>query len=1656
MTKSNKYLKFLFVFLFLFMVFGLAACDNADKKAAQAVDSAIEALPAEVTLADEEAILSAREEYDKLTDKQKELVTKLEILESKESELQDLKDIKAVEDLIAAIPETVTLADQAKIQAARTAYNALSSALQSRVSNLEDLEDAEEAYQELVASQQAVDAVIDLIDDLPDAEDATLDDEEDVNDAKAAFDALKENEKEQVTNVDKLNALIAKIAQLKADQEDRDAAEAVDLMIALLPVLVQLADKELVEEARAAYDALTETQKALITGLDKLEAAETRIVDLEAAKVVIDMIAALPETLALDDEDDVIAAREAYEALSEVRKSMVTNLDLLRAKEEELEILKNPDLAVLNPLIKQIPDQIIDDFTFPTAEGVTWSYKDGEDDSLFDLEAGILLKTSFETALRTIEVSYGETTLELVINFGVVKEDFTPIFYVGGAAADKPAEGNNWDGYGTWDKQLAKTGFGGYLIEYGNKVYFISKDAFIPLVGTEENEHLDRETLRPLGMNGQDSRNNLGLINGIPTEYAGTAALYYNAGDVPIKFYGCDTYGRVNAVFAGYGKVVFSRQEDGSYKVGPMIPEHGGGDDVGTKEGSYIITLNPGDYLWTPHTWETDYNNSGFGTRLCSAQGVLTENSPITVKKFKFVQEFEVEYNLDGGTNNPGNPAKIKNYELPFTLKDPVKEGYKFLGWYTKADFSGDPVEKLEELTGKVKLYAKWEAIDYNITYELDGGENDPDNPDKYNIAELPLTLKDPVKEGYNFLGWFDNADFAGDPLEQLDGVSGDITLYAKWEETEYTITYETNGGAFVYPTKQEMIEAFLRDFYDFVSPEESLSDFMHGVGKTSGYDGTWHSSHKAKIYAGARPTEVNEDYFISSAKYMEKWLPFFDMMDEFVKINPDQSFWGGTWTGNIRIREYIINKLPGPAWTEEDMNMMPDPLIQYAPISVFTASTEDFDLPVPHRDGFVFGGWFDNPAFDGEKISKVAEGTKENLTLYARWLTTIDAEVDYNVALNASHGTYYIKVTVPGESLDKDSVDSIYVIMEAGTFVEPRALTPDTDAMMWFGVAKFDGLMYKEAGKYGYEVTRKDGTSYQFFFDYDPEEVVGLPERIEAEVDYNAVYNESHERWYIKVTPGEPLDENSIKSIKTIKEAGEYLAEPKVLVPDTDTVLWFGVADETGDLGYKEAGEYAFLVTRKDDSQYVFKFDYDPEEVAGVIPNIQAVRDASVGTDVYTQGVVTSVIGNNAFIQDGSAGIYLYLGSNSSYADILVVGNLVRVNGKRAVFNSLVQISNISSIELVATEQELPEAVEFDGYVEISDLKDLQGSLVTLTGFKIKSIPTIGSGSYNIIITNDIVDVTIRVEQYVVEFSDIKDIMLSLFANQYVDWHNLPVGQYYADPQLMLSSVGQIDVKELTDNDIAQFIYDEIGAMYNDKVYPMNSIIELITAHSVYGGTISWESNNEVIDVETGQIGTVSEDTVVYLNATIKYGEAELLKTVAVTVKFIGEGLQLEYHFDFQSGGGTSYEEETYSFKNLVDNSAFEVNVHRIAANTTGAVEGATRALVICPIIGGTNDGTAWAEFDFGETVVKQMEFDCYFWNSSAKQYFTKCELQVKDGDEWVTVLDILEELGDSLDINTFTVYDLEGSLFRFYAEGGRSGKNDARILVDNLKVFA
>ncbi len=116
------------------------------------LEKALEELAAieTVTLEDEAKITAARNLYNSLTDMQKELLndTNLPALEKAENALKALKEqqsqkdqeaVQKVVELIDAIPETVTLADEAKIAAAEVAYAALTDVQKSEVTNFMDL-----------------------------------------------------------------------------------------------------------------------------------------------------------------------------------------------------------------------------------------------------------------------------------------------------------------------------------------------------------------------------------------------------------------------------------------------------------------------------------------------------------------------------------------------------------------------------------------------------------------------------------------------------------------------------------------------------------------------------------------------------------------------------------------------------------------------------------------------------------------------------------------------------------------------------------------------------------------------------------------------------------------------------------------------------------------------------------------------------------------------------------------------------------------------------------------------------------------------------------------------------------------------------------------------------------------------------------------------------------------------------------------------------------------------------------------------------------------------------------------------------------------------------------------------------------------------------
>ena len=166
-------------------------------------------------------------------------------------------------------------------------------------------------------------------------------------------------------------------------------------------------------------------------------------------------------------------------------------------------------------------------------------------------------------------------------------------------------------------------------------------------------------------------------------------------------------------------------------------------------------------------------------------------------KTYKLVIEvkdltFAINYVLDGGTNSENNPNEYVPEKLPSLLENPNKSGYKFVGWYDNENFTGESITEISAGTmGDVTLYAKWNALDYRISYELNGGTN-AENPDGYDVSDLPVSLHAPSRTGYIFKGWYMGENRV---LAIPVGTTGNVVVSAKWEPITYTIDFNTNGG---------------------------------------------------------------------------------------------------------------------------------------------------------------------------------------------------------------------------------------------------------------------------------------------------------------------------------------------------------------------------------------------------------------------------------------------------------------------------------------------------------------------------------------------------------------------------------------------------------------------------------------------------------------------------------------------------------------------------------------------------------------------------------------------------------------------------------------------------------------------------------------------
>lgn len=244
-------------------------------------------------------------------------------------------------------------------------------------------------------------------------------------------------------------------------------------------------------------------------------------------------------------------------------------------------------------------------------------------------------------------------------------------------------------------------------------------------------------------------------------------------------------YARWNEVVADTYTVSF--ESNGGTFVAPQAGLASGGNTT-------LSTTPTRTDGYTFAGWYTD--DATFTTEFTGATPVTAD---ITVYAKWVKSTYSVYFDANGGSDLAnGSVTAGQMLTLPTA---PTRAGYTFAGWHTSIDLVDVFVESTS-IHKDMTLYAKW-TVDspttYTVTFETNGGseivaKEIPENA----IIVLPSS---PSRVNYEFVGWYTDAGLTTAFVKGAV-IAGDTTLYAKWVQGSYKISFDANGGSLVSPIK--------------------------------------------------------------------------------------------------------------------------------------------------------------------------------------------------------------------------------------------------------------------------------------------------------------------------------------------------------------------------------------------------------------------------------------------------------------------------------------------------------------------------------------------------------------------------------------------------------------------------------------------------------------------------------------------------------------------------------------------------------------------------------------------------------------------------------------------------------------------------------------
>ena len=342
------------------------------------------------------------------------------------------------------------------------------------------------------------------------------------------------------------------------------------------------------------------------------------------------------------------------------------------------------------------------------------------------------------------------------------------------------------------------------------------------------------------------------------------------------------------------------------------------------------------------------YEEAGFTTSITSTTnktGDLTiyakwnANSGVTYKVEHYLKQ-NGEYKLADTDNLTG----VVNEQVTAVPKT-------YAGYVENTTTPERVVSGTIPTTGTLVLKLYYDPITYKITYVLNGGTNHSDNPSTYTVDKI-VTFKDPTREGYTFLGWYEEAGFTT-PITSTTNKTGDLTIYANWQakgDTGYKVEHYKKNA---------------QDKYNLAA--------------TDTYTGTTGVTVTAtpKVFKGYEEN-INAEGRVATGTIKADGSLVLELYYDPIIYHINYVLNGG------------VNDSRNPA--------------------TYTVN-DNITLQPATREGYEFKGWFEHAQFIGNRTTTITDRA-EDITLYAKWEAKDGIEYKVEHYKQKANGEYELAST--------------------------------------------------------------------------------------------------------------------------------------------------------------------------------------------------------------------------------------------------------------------------------------------------------------------------------------------------------------------------------------------------------------------------------------------------------------------------------------------------------------------------------------------------------------------------------------------------------------------------------------------------------------------